>query len=79
MGTMEISELLASYFVICICPLKPDILLLIFSRKPSPVAIAINMIINPNEIAEMAIFIIGDDILLLYSLPEIIRFATNNS
>ena len=70
---------MASYFVICIWPLKPDILLLIFSRKPSPVAMAINIITIPNEIAVMAIFIIGDEILLLYSLPEIIRFATNNS
>ena len=40
---------------------------------------AINIITIPNEIAVMAIFIIGDEILLLYSLPEIIRFATNNS
>ena len=61
------------------CPLKPEILLLIFSRKPPPVAIAINIITNPNEIAVIAIFIIGDEILLLYSLPEIIRLATNNS
>ena len=60
-------------------PLKPDILLLIFSRKPSPVAMEINIITTPNEIAAMAIFIIGDEILLLYSLLEIIRFATNNS
>ena len=35
--------------------------------------------IDANEIAAIAIFIIGDDILLLCSLPEIIRFATNNS
>ena len=60
-------------------PLKPDTLFLIFSRKPSPVAMAINIITTPNEIAAMAIFIIGDEILLLYSLLEIIRFATNNS
>ena len=40
---------------------------------------AINIITTPNEIAAMAIFIIGDEILLLYSLLEIIRFATNNS
>ena len=79
MGIKETSELLASYFVICMWPLKPDISLLIFSRKPLPVAMAINIITIPSEIAAIAIFIIGDEILLLYSFPEIKRFATNNS
>lgn len=61
------------------CPLKPDILLRIFSRKPSPVAIAIIIIMTPNEIAVIAIFIIGYEMLFLCSLPEIMRFAINNS
>ena len=56
-----------------------NILSLILYCKPAPVATAISIIIIPNAIAVIAIFIIGDDILFLYFLPAIMRFAINNS
>jgi hypothetical protein len=43
------------------------------------VAIDTIIITTPKAIAVIAIFIIEDDILLLYCLAVIIRFAKNNS
>ncbi len=61
------------------CPLNPDIFSRIFFCNPTPVAIAISITIIPNAMAITPIFIIGAEILLLYFLEAIKRFAINNS
>ena len=61
------------------CPLKATALSRIFCCKPVPVAMAISMTIIPMAIAVIPIFIIGADILLLYNLVPIIRFAIKYS
>src|SRR5690606_12509682 len=67
-----------------ISPLKADTFSRTFSCKPTPVAIETSIMIIPNAIAVIAIFIIGADILLLWFgfLPEpdlIIRLAMKYS
>ena len=61
------------------CPLKAETFWRIFCCNPIPVAIETIIIIIPNAMAVMAIFIIGADILLLWSLVVIRRFAIKYS
>jgi hypothetical protein len=62
-----------------ICPEKAAIFSRIFSCKPMPVATETIIIIKPIAIAEIAILIIGADILCLLSLPDINRRAMKYS
>ena len=61
------------------CPLKADILFRISFFNPIPVATETNIIMIPMAIADTAIFIIGPDILLLWFLAVISRFAMKYS
>ena len=60
-------------------PLKADTFSRIFCCSPALVAIVISIIIIPKAIAVIAIFIIGAEILLLYSLEATMRRAMKNS
>ena len=57
------------------CPLNAETFWRIFCCKPIPVAIETIIITIPIAIAAMAIFIIGAEILLLWSLAVISLFA----
>lgn len=61
------------------CPLNAEIFSRIFSCNPIPVATEIIIMIIPIAIAVIAIFIIGADTLLLYSLEVISRLAMKYS
>ena len=62
-----------------ICPLKAETFWRIFCCKPIPVATETIIIIIPNAMAMMAIFIIGAEILLLWSRAVMSLFAMKYS
>ena len=60
-------------------PLKNTDFSRILRCNPTPVATVTNIMTMPKAMAEIAIFIIGDEILLLYFLEVVNRLAKNNS
>ena len=62
-----------------IWPLKAATFWRIFCWRPIPVATDMIIIIIPRAMAMMAIFIIGAEILLVWSLAAISRFAIKYS
>src|SRR6218665_4120598 len=61
------------------CPLNAETFWRIFCCNPIPVAMETIIIIIPSAIAVIAIFIIGAEILLLWSLAVMSRFAIKYS